>query len=781
MKKHQLKNRFNFSKLRKKTNSFLMSFALICFLSNSSQAQVYGYDDVIPASGSYSSASSFNSFVASITNPDIPSTKLCSDLKITFVLDESGSIAISNSTESVKLGVRSLANALLNSGAQLRIIEFSAESRIIDLGQTEVNSTFVTNLNQYLGAGFNGQSYNPVNATNWEDALEDVSVFDADLVFFFTDGYPTAYNGPNGTISVGGSATFPAALDAAVTKANFVKTQGKHMLVIGVGAGIELDNIIAISGPDRFGGANTVLNSDFSTPPFDQLASNLSSIVNTICGTELSLLKSVSNDGVCAGQEVTFTTIVKNTGGSFNYQANNVEISDVYPNGYSNIQVISPSTGVSVNGQTVSYLVDTLLVGQTITLVVTATVDAPPGDFYNVVTASAYNANTLIDSAYVLSGYATETLQRTSCNDIIVNGVTYTNSGSYTQTLVSAIGCDSILTIEYTRNYPSYSSEAETICNQYNWNGNNYTTSGVYSYVGTNAVGCDSIVTLNLTILNPPAKGMISGPSKVCRNQTGFTYTVSPVLGATSYTWILPIGLTGTSSTNSITISANSTFCPGTISVKANNECGSGLSATFKVGVITSIPSTPSCISGSTSVCVPGTYTYSISAVSNATEYVWTISGTGVTILSGQGTRTITVSFSSAFTSGCISVRSKNCFGQSCSKSSIDIKKQRRGCTSRNSEEEVEVSNNEFANESIRVFPNPASSFLNIKFETNDKDNVRIALVGANGKNVYVMNQKYSAGKQVKQINTANLISGTYFINVTKNNKKVAAVPVIIK
>ena len=765
----------NFSQRKKRTRAYIcapligfFAFAFLNLFSVNCFAQIYGYDDVIPAPGSYSTASAFNSFVAPASNPDLPSSKLCSDLKITFVLDESGSIAISNATELVKTGVRALGNALLNSGAQLRIVEFSRQSRVIDLGLTDVNSTFMSRLNEYLGSGYNGQSYNPVDATNWDDALEDVQSFDADLVFFFTDGFPTAYNGPNGEpIFQGGAATFAEALDAAVTRANIVKSQGKHMFVVGVGAGIDLDNIIAISGPDRFGGSNTVLNADFSTPPFDQLASNLAAVVNTICGTELSLVRTVSNTGVCAGQQVTFTTTVKNTGGSFNYIANNVEISDVYPNGFSNIQIVSPQVGATINGQTVNYTVDTLAAGQSITLVVTATVDAPPGDFNNIVTASAFNANSISETTFILSGYATETLDTTSCNDLTINGTTYSTSGTYVQTLVSSIGCDSVLTINFTKNEKSFGLDSATVCNSYIWNGNTYNTSGTYTYTGTNAAGCDSIVTLQLTILTPPSKGIISGPAKVCRNQSGFVYTVSPVSGATSYTWTLPTGLTGSSTTNSISVSANSTFCTGVISVVANNNCGSGTKANICVGVITSLPSTPACIIGSTKICPSNTYTYTASSVSNATEYIWSTSGTGLTIVSGQGSRTVTITSSGSFTSGKIMVRAKNCFGLSCSTRSISISKQRTGCvTSKGNFEE----NNEIPY-TLNVYPNPSNNFINVDFRCEDVEKVTFLINDANGKNKMKFEQTYQAGKQLKLINVSKLAKGVYFIQILKNGQ----------
>jgi hypothetical protein len=218
-----------------------------------------------------------------------------------------------------------------------------------------------------------------------------------------------------------------------------------------------------------------------------------------------------------------------------------------------------------------------------------------------------------------------------------------------------------------------------------------------------------------------------------------------------------------------------SAFCNGTISVTANNDCGSGIAATFSVGVITSLPSTPGCLTGPSRVCTPGTYTYSASAVADATEYLWSVSGTGITISSGQGTRTITVSFSSVFTSGNISVRAKNCFGLSCSAASLSVKKQRSGCGTHKGGsilEEVMTTS---------VFPNPAKDKTEIRFQTLENEKVGIVLVDNFGKVKLRSEQTYPEGTQVKSINTSSLAKGTYFIKIIKDGKLEKTLPVVVQ
>jgi hypothetical protein len=94
----------------------------------------------------------------------------------------------------------------------------------------------------------------------------------------------------------------------------------------------------------------------------------------------------------------------------------------------------------------------------------------------------------------------------TSCNSYVwpINGNTYTSSGIYFETITNSMGCDSLITLDLTINFSSASSETITACDSYFWptNGLTYTNSGTYTSILTNAFGCDSLVTLNLTIGN---------------------------------------------------------------------------------------------------------------------------------------------------------------------------------------------------------------------------------------------------------------------------------------
>ena len=123
------------------------------------------------------------------------------------------------------------------------------------------------------------------------------------------------------------------------------------------------------------------------------------------------------------------------------------------------------------------------------------------------------------------------------------------------------------------------------------------------------------------TCQTPSQPGTISGASSFCQSVSQ-TYSVSAVSGATSYTWTLPSGWSGISTTNTITV--NTTSTGGTVSVTANNACGSSVARTLTV-TSNAPPSTPGNLIGSLSVCQGTSQTYSISSVSGATSYIWTL------------------------------------------------------------------------------------------------------------------------------------------------------------
>jgi hypothetical protein len=122
-------------------------------------------------------------------------------------------------------------------------------------------------------------------------------------------------------------------------------------------------------------------------------------------------------------------------------------------------------------------------------------------------------------------------------------------------------------------------------------------------------------------VCTPPAQpGAITGTNSICPNSI-HTYSVAPVSGATSYVWNLPSGWFGSSTTNTISVTSNSNG--GAITVAASNGCSS---PTRSLNInVNQFPNQPTQIFGNSVVCSGTTQTYSVSPISGATSYNWSL------------------------------------------------------------------------------------------------------------------------------------------------------------
>jgi gliding motility-associated-like protein len=200
----------------------------------------------------------------------------------------------------------------------------------------------------------------------------------------------------------------------------------------------------------------------------------------------------------------------------------------------------------------------------------------------------------------------------------------------------------------------------------YNQNGNITVTAG-------NSCGTSSARTLAVTVNpgTPATPGVITGTAVQCPGLTLQTYSISSVTNATTYTWTVPTGwsITGGQGTTTVTVTTGAYNQNGNITVTAGNSCGTSTVRTLAVTVNPGTPAQPGAITGTAAQC-PGVtlQAYSISSVTNATTYTWTVP-TGWTITGGQGTSSITVTTGTAGQNGNISVTAGNSCGTSTARS----------------------------------------------------------------------------------------------------------------
>jgi hypothetical protein len=100
----------------------------------------------------------------------------------------------------------------------------------------------------------------------------------------------------------------------------------------------------------------------------------------------------------------------------------------------------------------------------------------------------------------------TSTVSPTACDSFTSpsGNYTWTSSDTYTDTLINSMGCDSVITVNLTVLNNTTILISQTDCDSYTSPSGIYTwtTSGIYSDTLISSMGCDSVITINLTILN---------------------------------------------------------------------------------------------------------------------------------------------------------------------------------------------------------------------------------------------------------------------------------------
>ena len=181
----------------------------------------------------------------------------------------------------------------------------------------------------------------------------------------------------------------------------------------------------------------------------------------------------------------------------------------------------------------------------------------------------------------------------------------------------------------------------------------------------TNPNGCPSAAptVYNVTVNPiPGTPGTVSGQTEVCVGASGVAYSVAAVPNASTYVWTLPPGgvIASGGGTNAITVNFNLYAVSGYVSVVAHNACSDGQSSPSLPVTLNTPLVAPGTINGAATVCQGSTgITYNVAAVTGATSYYWTVP-TGVTIISGGSTNSITANYSLTAVSGIITVSGVN-------------------------------------------------------------------------------------------------------------------------
>ena len=147
---------------------------------------------------------------------------------------------------------------------------------------------------------------------------------------------------------------------------------------------------------------------------------------------------------------------------------------------------------------------------------------------YTTTLTNSNGCDSVVTLDLVINNSTSSTETVTSCDTYNwpINGNTYNSTGNYTATITNANGCDSIVTLDLTIGTSSSYTETITACDNYTWsiNNQNYSATGSYTETLTSQLGCDSIITLDLTINTVDASATVSS-NVITANTSGASYT----------------------------------------------------------------------------------------------------------------------------------------------------------------------------------------------------------------------------------------------------------------
>jgi hypothetical protein len=281
---------------------------------------------------------------------------------------------------------------------------------------------------------------------------------------------------------------------------------------------------------------------------------------------------------------------------------------------------------------------------------------------------------------------------------------------------------------------------------------------GTISVVAGNSCGVSPSRTKAVGLNILPAPGPITGPLTGMCNVAGAVYSITPMVGATSYQWNVVNGtIVGSSTGTSIVVNWNASFATGTVSVYAINGCGI---STLRTLTVTGPPAQPSIISGPVNVCTNGNFQYSVGTVTGAMQYNWTVPSTA-TIVSGQGTKVINVLYGpNSTTNQLISVQAIN----TCGNSTI---RNLSGITVTSCIREGELSGNVF-----NIYPNPAHDQFELFYQTKENVSFTIEMMDAEGRLVSTKSIVGNGLLYSTRYETTELARGVYLIVVNEEGKR---------
>ena len=128
-------------------------------------------------------------------------------------------------------------------------------------------------------------------------------------------------------------------------------------------------------------------------------------------------------------------------------------------------------------------------------------------------------------------------------DSMLIGGVYQNSAGTYVDTLLTSIGCDSVVTFTLTVNIVPVAISNVVVCENDSVliQGSYYATAGQYPFTFTSSTGCDSTIIYDILIAPLPAFSVL-GTASINIGETA-NLVVMPGIPGASYNWSPPLWL----------------------------------------------------------------------------------------------------------------------------------------------------------------------------------------------------------------------------------------------
>ena len=336
---------------------------------------------------------------------------------------------------------------------------------------------------------------------------------------------------------------------------------------------------------------------------------------------------------------------------------------------------------------------------------------------YNDLFVAANGCDSTVTTNLTVNAAITATQNLIICpNDSVVVGTSvYNTTGTYTDLLISASGCDSLVTTNLTVNIILNVNQFVNICagDSLVVGSNVYDSTGVYVDLLSSSAGCDSLVTTNLTVNS--AVTFTQSPS-ICAGEV-FTVGTSTYTSSGTYTDLL-VSSAGCDSTVTTVLTVNP-LPTVALAAFANPFCLQTASYVLSGGS-------------------PAGGTYSGAGISSSPDFSPTVAG--------LGNHVITYSFTDA---------------NACSSSAT----QSLTVTDCTGLEELGLG------KSVQIYPNPNNGIFAISIIDAEFRTLQISVYDALGRELFANTFRDVYGNFTAPMALENIQSGVYFVRLTSDSK----------